>query len=521
MRNTLTRIGTALLLALALAACTDPITMPEATVEGVSGLSADGSFTVDGSGFYQYPDGPGMSVEVCGVTVDATIVDPTTAEILLPPAGVVKIQVGENLTVTLPQGLQGGSGDVRVIRPDGQAVLLEAAIECPTADLEPDPEPEPEPEPDPEPEPEPDPEPEPEPELTPALAVINADVTHGPAPLTVSFNAAGSAGEGDYTLLWDFDDSTTTGAFSITHVFEDPGDYAVTLTVTGENGQTDTATQVITVTEPANRAPTAHFTYNVVDPAFSESAAWILLDGTSSSDPDGDELTYAWYDADYLEYGLMSEEPTFGGPHPYGLPMRVILEVTDPHGATDTAFLTGMVDAPETLHMGEPDPYAADITAVSWTPDGITTRLRLEGVNDLVLPAPGTEPTCGAPGLLAEGAGYDPAALNGWIGLDTDRDPNTGRSLGAGLPGYDYVIVLDQRDPHGAFPIVWAEEYGGPCSYFEDFISGWAQPEIVDGIVTITFITPEGRGTDFDVILEVGTYGSTFWDTLPHSPLPF
>lgn len=233
MRRAFLMVLGGLFVALVLAACADSVSFPASQVTSVSVVGADGSFTVQGSGFYQHPGGTGMRIEACGTSISASIVAAVASEILLPPAGHVVVEVGETLSAVLPvEGVTPGVSDVRVIRPDGQVSVFEDAITCAVA-----------PEPDPEPEPEPEPDPEP---VVETVASLSAEPVSGHAPLLVTFGAAGSEGEGELVYAWDFgtgDEATTATA---SYTYSTPGEYTVTLTVSSESGS-DTATQAISV----------------------------------------------------------------------------------------------------------------------------------------------------------------------------------------------------------------------------------------------------------------------------------
>jgi len=77
-------------------------------------------------------------------------------------------------------------------------------------------------------------------ELAPLRAIIRADVTQGPAPLTVRFDLSGSSG-GITGFLLDFGDGETFVGTDVTapvtHTYGDPGDYTATLTVWNANGR--------------------------------------------------------------------------------------------------------------------------------------------------------------------------------------------------------------------------------------------------------------------------------------------
>lgn len=81
-------------------------------------------------------------------------------------------------------------------------------------------------------------------------AVAKADVTSGPAPLTVKFSSAGStdADGDDITFAWDFDGDGTTDATdpNPTHTYAEVGQYDAKLTVTDSTNRRGSATVVIT-----------------------------------------------------------------------------------------------------------------------------------------------------------------------------------------------------------------------------------------------------------------------------------
>jgi PKD repeat protein len=68
----------------------------------------------------------------------------------------------------------------------------------------------------------------------PAKAAFHANVTSGPAPLTVQFSDDST---GDYgTHRWDFGDGATSTEANPVHVFSQPGTYTIQLSITGLGG---------------------------------------------------------------------------------------------------------------------------------------------------------------------------------------------------------------------------------------------------------------------------------------------
>jgi sugar lactone lactonase YvrE len=109
------------------------------------------------------------------------------------------------------------------------------------------------------------------------------------------------------------------------------GVYTVRVVATdikGATGQTNEFT--ITITDPNNRAPIAVMN-NLSSTIFAPSgatAATVNLDGSASSDPDGDPLTYEWYDNNIkIAMGVTATVQLNIGQH------AVRLEVVDNKGA--------------------------------------------------------------------------------------------------------------------------------------------------------------------------------------------
>lgn len=93
---------------------------------------------------------------------------------------------------------------------------------------------------------------------------------------------------------------------------------------------------------PGNNAPTAVISANPTSvPAGDGNMTVVTLDGTGSSDPDGDSLTYAWTVANgtFVNGTTASSataEVTFPGTGAYA----VTLTVNDGNGGTNTANTT-------------------------------------------------------------------------------------------------------------------------------------------------------------------------------------
>jgi PKD repeat protein len=92
------------------------------------------------------------------------------------------------------------------------------------------------------------------------IAAISASPTSGTAPLNVSFSAAGSS-DSDGSIVsyaWSFGDSATDSAAITNHTYSAPGTYTARLTVTdnqGASNSTTTTIQVDSIPPPVSTAP--------------------------------------------------------------------------------------------------------------------------------------------------------------------------------------------------------------------------------------------------------------------------
>jgi PKD repeat protein len=126
---------------------------------------------------------------------------------------------------------------------------------------------------------------------------------------------------------WATGDGTTSAGVTVTHTYERPGEFTVTLRVTDHKGKTSTASQVVTV---ENRPPVAAFT---ATPESGAAPLVVVFDASASNDPDGSIEQYAWE----FPAGTASGEIV---QHRFEEPgeFEVTLRVTDDFGATPLAW---------------------------------------------------------------------------------------------------------------------------------------------------------------------------------------
>ena len=120
------------------------------------------------------------------------------------------------------------------------------------------------------------------------------------------------------------------------------GVHIITLTVDDGKGGTDTDTVEITV----NQAPVARAGPNQVVQVPLGGTADVTLDGSGSSDPDGDSLIYTWTNSFGTVMGVMPTVTLAPGVH------RITLTIDDGNGGTDSDTVEITVNQPPTADAG-------------------------------------------------------------------------------------------------------------------------------------------------------------------------
>jgi PKD repeat protein len=173
---------------------------------------------------------------------------------------------------------------------------------------------------------------------------------------------------------WDFGDDATSTERSPLHTYAAANTYTVTLTVTDVAGATNSTSQDVTVTVPAeNQAPTAAFTFNCL----SQDCTFT----NGSTDPDaGDVLTYAW---DFGDTGTSTEKDPA---HTYTVTVAdtftVTLTATDAGGLENTVSHDVVVAPPAVCTAASCDltlqanaTVTVTLTSEGCTADGNTLRI--------------------------------------------------------------------------------------------------------------------------------------------------
>lgn len=146
--------------------------------------------------------------------------------------------------------------------------------------------------------------------------------------LTVSLDGSSSYDQDGVIVeySWDFGDGTSGTGLKTSHIYEQAGEYQLRLTVKDDSGTPCGQAEDVAVVR-VNAAPVADAGADMKGYAGGAQDA-LVFDGTGSSDPDGDALTYLWF----FEDGLSKSGPkvfhAFAKPGIY----TVRLEVSDGSG---------------------------------------------------------------------------------------------------------------------------------------------------------------------------------------------
>lgn len=260
--------------------------------------------------------------------------------------------------------------------------------------------------------------------LSPTVIIrVVPDPARGVAPLFVNFDSSDSTDDGVIVRrVWDFGDGTTSEDIAPLHVFESNGEYTVRLTLTDEQGATNSATKKVTVTE----RPVADFTITYVpddpslppvpgQPTADAAPATFQFDASASYDPDGEEgdvLRYLW------EFGDGARDVLPILPHRFGRPgtYRVKLSVTDATGVIGTTekIVSVGIRRPE-ITFRAPQPGLTDVVCSEDSPLWVQVVYEVE------------------PGV--------PIKLR--AGLDGDRNSATANDIQLDEDANDGVVVND------------------------------------------------------------------------------
>lgn len=245
--------------------------------------------------------------------------------------------------------------------------------------------------------------------------------------LTCSFTDASTDDGSIVSHAWAFGDGATSSATSPSHTYAAAGTYTVTLTVTDDEGLTDTTTDTAAPTDPdpTNLAPTADAGPDQVVPDTRKKGVEdVTLDGSGSGDADGTVVDWVWtLDGVTIAGGATPTVELTVGTH------DLTLIVTDDDGASDADVVSITVGT----DGGGGDNQAPLADA---GPDTIVTDDDLDGAAAVVLDAAlSTDPD----GVIVD-----------WSWSVAGSTIATGETATATLPLGRHVVTLTVTDDQGA-----------------------------------------------------------------------
>ncbi len=135
------------------------------------------------------------------------------------------------------------------------------------------------------------------------------------------------------TFLWTDESNNTVGTTAVVQLTLQAGTHTFTLTVTDPGKLSSSATTHVTITAPVNHPPVANAGASQTLGCTGQNGTVVTLNGSGSSDPDGDPLTYVWKDAagNVVGTSAIAQRTLSSGTYTF------TLTVTDTGGLSSTA----------------------------------------------------------------------------------------------------------------------------------------------------------------------------------------
>lgn len=169
-------------------------------------------------------------------------------------------------------------------------------------------------------------------------AIVSATPTTGEAPLEVTFKGSDSSDDNSISsYAWDFKDGSKSNVADFKYTYNSPGTYVAELTVTDENGLTDSKTVTIIVTESQNESPIAVVS---ATPTSGNAPLEVSFTGSDSTDDNGIS-SYAWDFKDGSKTNVADFTYTYSTPGVY----EAELTVKDEQGLENKKTITITITA--------------------------------------------------------------------------------------------------------------------------------------------------------------------------------
>ncbi|MEC8875778.1 MAG: PKD domain-containing protein [Candidatus Thermoplasmatota archaeon] len=226
------------------------------------------------------------------------------------------------------------------------------------------------------------------------VPVVNVIVKAGISDEGETYNTSTSNVDEDYNVVvfnasesddadsmisdyaWDFGDNNTDTGDVVSHIFADPGDFSVQLTVTDAAGNSDSSTTVISVNDI--EPPRAAFNWSYTNETGSDVAGAAVeglpthFNAGGTDDNSNGPLTYIWDFGDGTNGTGVTVDHTFDETSDEAF--NVILEVTDASGNKDQisyGISPAMMDRPDIyatqIIFDNENPSEGDVVTISTT----------------------------------------------------------------------------------------------------------------------------------------------------------
>jgi serine protease len=150
---------------------------------------------------------------------------------------------------------------------------------------------------------------------------------------SVTFDGSASSdpdGGSISSYAWESSTGGSASGQSVTGTWNEAQDVTISLTVTDDEGETDTESVTVSIGGDTNQGPSASFDVSSTSPIVGDS---VSVDASASSDPDGSIASYDWDFGD----GSGASGQTASNAYADAGDYSISLTVTDGDGATDTA----------------------------------------------------------------------------------------------------------------------------------------------------------------------------------------